>query len=150
MFINVWLGIVIFQLALFMFYISTSQKIYPRIGSTGVRTESIEWLIEGRAFLPSYDLAPPSPPPPFPPSLCRRTSLLTVERGCGRSQIMRRRESLYYVRVLHILFPAFSEISANWEDTNWHIPPSYSGLSICIQARPGTNHGQSVKTSLTN
>jgi hypothetical protein len=41
-FINIWLGLVIFQLSLFMFYISTSQKIYPRIGSTGVRTESIE------------------------------------------------------------------------------------------------------------
>ncbi len=36
-FINVWLGVVIFQIALFIFYISTSQKTYPRSGSTGVR-----------------------------------------------------------------------------------------------------------------
>jgi hypothetical protein len=52
--------------------------------------ESIERFIEGLAFLPSYDLAPP--PPPFPVSklsllyslpVCRPSSLLTKERGRG-------------------------------------------------------------------
>ncbi len=68
-------------------------------------SEIIEWIIEARAFLQMYDLAP-NPPlsPPPPPSVRsthrkseeeRRDNLLTGEgRGEGESQIKRRRDSL--------------------------------------------------------
>ncbi len=69
-------------------------------------TESIEWFIEGHAFLRSYDLASRPRLPPSPVSklslflclpVCRQSSSLTVReggRGWGRSQIIQPRESL--------------------------------------------------------
>jgi hypothetical protein len=70
--------------------------------------ENFEWFIENQVFSPSYDLAPPPPPPPSPDSklslllslpVCRWSSWW---RWWGRSQIIRRRESL----VLHESFNA--------------------------------------------
>ncbi len=65
-------------------------------------SESIEWLIEDRAFLRPYDSAPrPCSPLPFPPHPSATCSisfsiLLTGEggRGWSRSKIIRPRESL--------------------------------------------------------
>ncbi len=78
------MGLAIFQLSLFMFYISTIQKIYPRIGSTGVRTESIECLpfllvcVAGRAHW-------------------RSSGVGGGAKSCDG-------EDVFLVRVLHIIF----------------------------------------------
>ncbi len=68
--------------------------------------ESIRWFIKDQAFTSLYDLAPP-PPCPSPVSklslflslpVCRPVELINWREGrgmgMGRSQIMRRRESL--------------------------------------------------------
>jgi hypothetical protein len=69
------------------------------------KPEGIQWFIEEQAYSPSYDLAAHPPPPTSPVSkldgrytgrLRKEDNLMTGKRGrgCGRSQIVRRRESL--------------------------------------------------------
>jgi hypothetical protein len=52
-----------------------------------INSESIEELIEDQAFLQSYDLAPPLPPPPLPSLSClpmyHRSRLLTRRGAWG-------------------------------------------------------------------
>ncbi len=76
-----------------------------QLGNRVVPWESIEWFIEGQAFSPSYDLAPPPPSSPFPLSVCHRLSLLAGDgwgRGLGRSQSKWWRESLVLYKSLII------------------------------------------------
>ncbi len=79
------------------------------------RSESIEWFIEGQAFLPSCYSAPRQPPSLSPVSklplflslpLCCRSSLLTGEgvRGWARSKIMRQRRT--WPSINHSIFYA--------------------------------------------
>ncbi len=70
--------------------------------------ESIEWFIEGQAFLPSYDLATT---PPLPSASCLSFSVLLTGRaywqekgGLGRSQIIRRWESLVIYKSFNTLW----------------------------------------------
>ncbi len=79
--------------------------------------ESIEWFIEELAFLWSFDSAPtPPPPPPSPVSKlslflslpCVSPVQLTEGKGgvggCGRSQIIRPRESLALHKTFNTLW----------------------------------------------
>jgi hypothetical protein len=74
--------------------------------------EIIEGFIEDQAFTPSQDLAPPTPPSPLSSvsstgdTLRKRYNLLTEEgvRGLGRSQIIRRRDSLVLYKSFNTLW----------------------------------------------
>ncbi len=77
--------------------------------------ESIKWFIEDEGFSPSHDSAPPHPFNPLAPlssasclsslHVCCRSSLLTGVggRGYGRSQILRRRESVILYKSVNTL-----------------------------------------------
>ncbi len=75
--------------------------------------ESIEWFLKDQAFSSSYDLAPPPSSPPSPIRKIDRRhsedweSEPTCSRGkgegCGRSQIVRGRESM-------VLYKSFSNL----------------------------------------
>ncbi len=90
--------------------------------------ESFEWFIESQAFSRSYDSAPRPPPPHFPVSNWVSSTGDTQEdweretncwrergRGWGRSQIIRRRESLILYKSFNTLFLLFlAEIFDSW------------------------------------
>ncbi len=73
---------------------------------TGVHSKSIELVIEGKTFSPSYDL--PSSPAPYPPhvskvslflslSVCHRSILLRGGRSGGRAKSYNGEKALYSV-----------------------------------------------------
>ncbi len=89
--------------------VRTKQWVYCKYGTTtfihlAVTTctvpivpDSIQWFIEDQVFSPSYDLAslPTHPPSQKVVFLSQSSSVSPVElTGLGRSQIIRRRESL--------------------------------------------------------
>jgi hypothetical protein len=71
--------------------------------------ESTECIIESQAFSPSCDLAPPSPVTYVRPATQRKTEKEKqfadgrVRREWGRSQIIRRRESLLLYKLVDTL-----------------------------------------------
>jgi hypothetical protein len=109
-------------------------------GKVVVVPESIKWLIENQAFLPSYDLATP---PPLPQStvsklslflnrpVCHRSSLLTGDGG--KRQILGRRESLVLYKSFCTLWGFPMLITDNGE-----FPHQVTIIAILLWPQAGT------------
>ncbi len=87
---------------------------FTSCGPSILHLESIKWFLENQAFSPSYDLAPSPPSHPFRQqvvSLYQSSGVSPVQltegrgrRGCGRSQIIRWRESLVLYKSFNALW----------------------------------------------
>ncbi len=97
-----------------------SAKVRKQFTERRTGKRRLEWFTEDQASSPSYDLAPPPPPSPVI-KLCLSFSFFLCvagrvywregERGWGRSQILRRAESvvLYKSLIFSVLLPTLKQ-----------------------------------------